>query len=55
MLLSYQNSPGVPVNVCNNPVVQVSESEHGVLIMIQAKVECFEEYVSYSDMLDNPW
>lgn len=46
MLLSYRESPGMLVSVSGNPIVGVSESKHGVLQMIQAKLECFEEYSS---------
>ena len=46
MPLSCRDSPGMLVSVSDNPMVGVSESSHGVLKMIQAKLECFEEYSS---------
>ena len=46
MPLSYRDSPGMLVSVSDNPMVTVSESKHGVLKMIQARLECFEEYSS---------
>ena len=46
MPLSYRDSPGMLVIVSDNPMLTVSESKHGVLKMIQAKLECFEEYSS---------
>ena len=43
MPFSYSDSPSVLVSVSDNPV---NQSKHGVLDMIQAKLECFEEYSS---------
>ena len=46
MPLSYNDSPGMLVSISDNPMAKVNQSEHGVLNMIQAKLECFEEYSS---------
>ena len=46
MPLCCKDSPGMLVSVSNNPMIHVGESKHGVLEMIQAKLECFEEYSS---------
>ena len=46
MVLSYRESPSMLVSVSDNPMVGIDESKHGVLKMIQAKLECFEEYSS---------
>ena len=56
MPLSYRDSPGMLVSVSDNPMVTVSESKHGVLKMIQAKLECFKEYSSTDlGVQDDSW